>query len=162
VIVRRKLDKIPDAIGKTLSLFPEDELYRNYKYSAYVTNLNVGMTEVWKLYRMRGDAENRIKELKADFGADSFNLNSFYGTEIALILSMLSYNLMSIFRLFVLQEKTQRTLSTLRFRTFNIGAYFQRIKGELKLVIALVKRRRKWFSSLWNYPFELPLEISTA
>ena len=58
MIVRRKLDKIPDAIGKTLSLFPEDELYRNYKYSAYVTNLNVGMTEVWKLYRMRGDAEN--------------------------------------------------------------------------------------------------------
>jgi hypothetical protein len=27
------------------------------------------------MYRGRGDAENRIKELKYDFGFDSFNLN---------------------------------------------------------------------------------------
>jgi len=39
---------------------------------------------------------------------------------------MIAYNLMSIFRLFVLQEKTQKTLSTLRYRTFAIGAYFEK------------------------------------
>ncbi len=32
----------------------------------------------------RGDAENRIKELKADFGAESFNLKGFFPTEAAL------------------------------------------------------------------------------
>lgn len=26
------------------------------------------MVDVWRTYRMRGDAENRIKELKQDFG----------------------------------------------------------------------------------------------
>ena len=54
------------------------------------------------------DAENRIKELKHDFGFDSFNLKGFYATEAALIFVMIAYNLMSIFRMFVLQEKTQK------------------------------------------------------
>ncbi|MFN4075193.1 MAG: transposase, partial [Cloacibacterium sp.] len=65
-------------------------------------------TDVWRTYRNRGDAENRIKELKADFGAESFNLKGFFPTEAALIFSMIAYNLMSIFRLFVLQEKRRK------------------------------------------------------
>lgn len=34
VIVRQKIKKRPNASGKTLNLFPEDELHRNYRYSA--------------------------------------------------------------------------------------------------------------------------------
>ncbi len=56
---------------------------------------------------------------------------------------MIAYNLMSIFRLFVLQEKTQRTLSTLRYRTFAVGAYFEKAGDTLKLKIAPTKKRRK-------------------
>jgi hypothetical protein len=41
VIVRQKLAKRPNAPGKQLSLFPEDEIYRSYRYSAYVTNLEI-------------------------------------------------------------------------------------------------------------------------
>jgi hypothetical protein len=40
--------------------------------------------EIWRSYRGRADCENRIKELKADFGLDSFNGNDFYATEAAL------------------------------------------------------------------------------
>ncbi|KFO66995.1 hypothetical protein ER57_13820 [Smithella sp. SCADC] len=54
--------------------------------------------QVWNLYKQRADAENRIKELKYDFGFDSFNMKSFYGTEAALNMVMLAYNLMSLFR----------------------------------------------------------------
>ena len=143
VIVRQKIEKRPQAGGKQLSLFPEDEIHRNYRYSAYFTNQTCSMVDVWRTYRMRGDAENRIKELKQDFGAESFNLKDFYATEAALIFSMTAYNLMSLFRLFVLQEKTQKTLSTLRYRTFAIGAYFERTGDTLKLKIALTKKRRK-------------------
>ena len=74
----------------------------------------VSAIEVWRVYRNRADAENRIKELKYDFGFSSFNLNDFYATEAALTFAMLSYNLMSLFRMFILQSKTQHTLSTLR------------------------------------------------
>lgn len=162
VIVRQKIANRPNATGRTLSLFPEDEIHRNYRYSAYFTNNEFAATDVWRMYRQRGDAENRIKELKADFGAESFNLKAFYATEAALIFSMIAYNLMSIFRIFVLQEKTQKTLSTLRYRTFAIGAYFERVGDTLKLKIALTKKRRKWFRGLWDYPIDLQMKISTA
>ena len=109
------------------------------------------------MYRSRGDAENRIKELKHDFGFDSFNFNGFYATEAALTFVMSAYNLMSIFRMFVLQEKTQKRLSTLRWRTFAIGAYFQKVNGKTVLTIALTKKRRRWFEDLWNYPMKQPL-----
>jgi hypothetical protein len=62
VIVRQKISVRPQATGKTLSLFPEEELHRNYRYSAYFTNLSFAPAEVWRMYRGRGDAENRIKE----------------------------------------------------------------------------------------------------
>jgi IS4 transposase len=71
-------------------------------------------TEIWRLYRGRANAENRIKELKYDFGFDSFNLKDFFATEAALTFAMIAYNLMALFRTFILQEKTQKTLSTLR------------------------------------------------
>ena len=123
----------------------------------FFTNLDFAPAEVWRLYRSRGDAENRIKELKHDFGFDSFNLNGFYATEAALTFVMIAYNLMSIFRMFVLQEKTQKRLSTLRWRTFAIGAYFQKVNGKTVLTIALTKKRRRWFEDLWNYPMKQPL-----
>ena len=162
VIVRQKISRRPEATGRTLSLFPDDEIHRNYRYSAYITNNEYAATDVWRNYRQRGDAENRIKELKADFGADSFNLKEFYPTEAALLFSMIAYNLMAIFRIFVLQEKTQKTLSTLRYRTFAIGAYFDKVGDTLKLKIALTKKRRKWFVGLWDYPIDLKMKISTA
>jgi len=157
IIVRQKTAIRPKATGKTLSLFPEEEIAQNYRYSAYFTNLDFAAAEIWRMYRGRGDAENRIKEIKHDFGFDCFNLNGFYATEAALIFVMISYNLMSIFRMFVLQEKTQKRLSTLRWRTFTIGAYFQKINGNIILMIALTKKRRRWFEDLWNYPIKQPL-----
>jgi hypothetical protein len=38
---------------------------------------------------------------------------------------------MAIFRLYVLQEKMQKTLSTLRYRVFAIGAYFEKVGDTL-------------------------------
>jgi hypothetical protein len=75
---------------------------------------------------------------------------------------MFAYNLMSLFRTFVLQEKTQKTLSTLRYRTFAIGAYFEKQNDKLVLKIALNKKRRAWFSGIWNYQMKFPFEISNA
>ncbi len=164
VVVRQKIKDRPKAPGKQLILFAEEEIIRNYRYSAYVTNLNLPAAEIWRLYRGRGDAENRIKELKFDFGFDSFNLNDFFATEAALTFAMIAYNLMSLFRMFVLQEKTQKTLSTLRYRTFAIGAYFEKVNDKLVLKIALNKKRRRWFSGLWNYSkeYNFPFQLSNA
>ncbi len=68
------------------------------------------------------------------------NLKSFYATEAALTFVMIAYNLMSIFRMFALQEKTLTTHTTLRYRGFAIGAYFTKVKDRLALNIALHKK----------------------
>lgn len=164
VIVRQRIKDRPEATGKQLRLFAEEEIYKNYRYSAYVTTMKLAPAEIWRIYRGRAEAENRIKELKYDFGFDSFNLKNFYATEAALTFAMIAYNLMALFRTFVMQEKTQKTLSTLRYRTFAIGAYFEKINDKLVLKIALNKKRRAWFSGLWNYSkvFDYPFQISNA
>ena len=164
VIVRQKIKDRPNAPGKQLRIFLEEEVFKNYRYSAYVTNMNLAPAEIWRLYRGRANAENRIKELKYDFGFDSFNLKDFYATEAALTFVMIAYNLMALFRTFVLQEKTQKTLSTLRYRTFAVGAYFEKINDRLVLKIALSKKRMQWFSGLWNYSkgFDYPFDFSIA
>ena len=76
----------------------------------------------WRLYRERADCENRIKELKADFGLDSFVLRDFWATEAALGVTMLSYNLMSVFRHAVICQKVHHTLSTLHHKVLAVGA----------------------------------------
>lgn len=164
IVVRQKISERPNAPGKQLSLFPEDEEYNSYRYAAYVTNLKMAASDVWRLYRNRADSENRIKELKYDFGFDSFNLKDFYATEAALTFAMIAYNLMSIFRTFLLQEKTQKRLSTLRYRTFAIGSYFETVNGKTVLKLSLQKKRRAWFSGLWTHSktFEHPFVFSNA
>jgi IS4 transposase len=78
--------------GKQLGLFLEEEIHKNYRYSAYVTNMKLSAAKIWRSYRGRGEAENRIKELKYDFGFDSFNLKDFFATEAALTFAMIAYN----------------------------------------------------------------------
>jgi hypothetical protein len=106
--------------------------------------------ELWRMYRHRAEAENKIKELKYDFGFDSFNLRSFYGTEAALSFVMFAYNLMSLFRHFILHSEIQRRLSTLRYNTFAIGSYLVRDGNQVILKMALTLKRRQWFIGLWE------------
>ncbi len=49
-----------------------------------VTNQTLSSIEIWKQYKGRADAENRIKELKEDFGVDSFCMRNFVATEVAM------------------------------------------------------------------------------
>ena len=51
----------------------DDEQFGKYRYGAMVTDLKLSALEIWRLYRGRANCESRIKELKYDFGADSFN-----------------------------------------------------------------------------------------
>jgi len=164
IIVRQRIKQRPKAAGKMLRLFKDEEFYRQYRYSAYITNLTLSAADIWRLYRGRGDAENRIKELKYDFGFDSFNLKSFFGTESALTFVMLAYNLMALFRQFVLNSKVQHTLSTLRYRTFAISAFFQKKNNKYILRLSLNMKRREWFTGLWNQSNQvhLPFIFSNA
>lgn len=86
VVVRQDVDQRPNAGGKYRFEMKE------YRCQAWVTVLILPPAEVWRLYRQRADSENRIEELKYDFGLNGFCLNDFYATETAFRMIMMAYN----------------------------------------------------------------------
>jgi hypothetical protein len=168
--IRQHIQYRHSAKGKTLSLFADDPAQGLYRYGALLTDLALPAQQIWRTYRARADCENRIKELKYDFAADSFCLNSFFATEACLNVVMLAYNLMSLFRQAALKasviesggKQVQHTLKTLRFKLFAKAAYIttEGRKNILKLAVAM--RQRQWFEGLWDQSksFDLPVKFS--
>ncbi|MGB9774863.1 MAG: IS1380 family transposase [Bacteroidota bacterium] len=150
VIVRQHIDIRPKATGRQLRLIEDESFYRNYRYSIMVTNLTLPVELVWKLYRERADAENRIKELKEDFGAESFNIHEFFATEAALNFVILAYNLVSLFRQVVLGTATQHQMKTLRYKIFASGGYIVHQGNARILKLSMAMKRRKWFMGLFS------------
>lgn len=158
VMIRQEINKRPKAVGKQLRLFEEEGIYKNYRYSCFITNMNLPAKVIYDMYRGRADCENRIKEVKFDFGASNFNVNDFWATEATLNFVMMAYNLMSLFRQAILKGKTQQFLKTIRYKTFAIGAYMIKDGNSKILKLSLAMKRRAWFKGLWsasNY-MELP------
>jgi len=147
VAVRKNIEILTKATGKLL-LF--DEPVGKYRYSLYVTNLDLPAEQIWLSYKDRADAENRIKELKYDFGLDSFCMDKFWATEAAFRSIMIAYNLMSLFRQLVLKTKTQATLSTLRFKCFALGSWISKHAGKTTLNISAIGEKRKWLDGLFD------------
>ncbi len=149
LIVVRQSVKRKTAQGKTLALFADDPDIEGWRYAALVTSLALPMAEVWRTYRGRADCENRIKELKADFGLDAFNMRDFWATEAALGFAMLAYNLMSLFRQAVLRSRIQHTLSTLHGLVLAIGGSWHPDARQNRLMLSMPRRKRAWFAGLW-------------
>jgi hypothetical protein len=143
--IRQDTNKREEPKGKTLSLFSEHERWKHYRFSILVTNSTLPTQEVWRSYRGRVDCENRIKELKYDFGADSFCMREFWATEACMNMVMTAYNLMSLFRQAALRntagkvnpKQIQHTLNTLRFKLFAKAAFISKAgrKNYLNLVM---------------------------
>jgi len=163
--IRQHIHLRPDAKGRTLSLFADDPVYGHYRYAALVTDLTLADADVWRLYRGRADCENRIKELKYDFAADSFCLHDFWATEACLNTVMLAYNCMSLFRqaalksLHVPSKDIQHTLKTLRYKLFAKAGYLTREGRKDILKLAVAMHQREWLSGVWDRAktFDLPV-----
>jgi hypothetical protein len=142
IIVRKKVENFPNSGGKLLF---DEPIYR---YSAYVTNLKLPVDQIYNIYNTRADCENRIKELKYDFGADNFCLKEFYATEASFRFIMMAYNIMALFKHQVLNSKMQ--LKTLRAYCFAIASWITNHSNEQVLNIALPQKRRAWMDGLFE------------
>lgn len=149
IMVRQQIAIRPKATGRQLKLFEQEGIYKNYRYSCFITNLELPPEVVWNSYRMRADAENRIKELKYDFGSDSFNQQNFYATEAALNVVMMAYNFISLFRQVIVNSKVHEQMKTLRYKVFAIGGYIVKNGNQRILKLSLAMKRREWFTGLW-------------
>ncbi|MFA5657627.1 MAG: IS1380 family transposase [Dysgonamonadaceae bacterium] len=150
ITVRQKISKRPNAVGKQLSLFEDDYLQNGYRYTCYVTTLKLSSADIWRLYRGRANCENRIKELKYDYGLDKMNQDGFDSTETALLLMTIAYNFMSLFRQFIINEKVRNRLSTLRYKLLAIPAYIDEYSDKVVIKMALQMNRRAWIRKLWE------------
>jgi len=155
ILVKKKVNIRPKAGGKMLF---EDE--PGYRYSCYVTNLDLPLDQVWNIYNTRADCENRIKELKNDFGLENFCLKDFWATEASFRFIMVAYNLMSLFRHFALNDHKKATLNTLKSYCFALGAWKVNHANKRVLKISLPSKRRAWMEGIFaqikqiNRPFQ--------
>ena len=74
---------------------------------------------LWREYRLRANDENIIKENKEDFGLEGFALNGFYATEAAMLVRIMYYNILNLFRREMLPEpESHQRTQTLRLKYF--------------------------------------------
>lgn len=94
---------------------------RNDRY--VITNLPGSSEAIWKLYCMRGDSENRIKELKADLSMDRTSCTRFLPNQVRVLLTAMAYVLFQELRDLLRETELRRAMvSTLRLRLMKIGA----------------------------------------
>jgi hypothetical protein len=148
IAVRQKINTRPQATGKQLSLFPDDIEINGYRYSCYITTLKLSPVDVWRLYRQRANCENRIKELKYDYGMDKMNQSSFDGTEATLMLMTIAYNFLSLFKQLIIGGNVRNRLKTLRHKILAIPAIVEQSKDKIIVKMALHMNRRAWINKL--------------
>jgi len=150
IAVRQKISQRPKAVGKQLALFEDDMEINGYRYTCYISTLRLSAADVWRLYRGRANCENRIKELKYDYGLDKMNQESFDGTEASLSMMTIAYNFMSLFKQFIIGDKVRQRLSTLRYKILAIPSYIQKVGNKTIVKMALQMNRRAWIKKIWD------------
>ena len=148
VAVRQKIDIRPKATGKQLKLFEDDIEINGYRYSCYITSLKLSPADIWRLYRQRANCENRIKELKYDYGLDKMNQASFDGTEASLMLMTIAYNFLSLFKQLIIAGNVRNRLKTLRHKILAIPAIVEQTNDKTIVKMALHMNRRAWIDKL--------------
>lgn len=131
-------------------LFKEYEQLAHYDYMAFVTNATDSAVEIHRRYNQRGESENRIKELKYDFGIDGFALQHFGAMEAAFRFIMVAFNLMSIFKQAIMTSKIHHRLSTIKFQCIAIGSYLVKSGRKLKMKLSAEGKRRHFLEHLFE------------
>ncbi len=125
LVLQRKAIK-----GQTeLELEPEaqtgEEITVNgYIYRAIATSREtLSDSEIIHWYNQRAeDSENRIKELKLDFGGDTLPCSDFKANNLYFLISALSYNLFALMRQLLPVELSHHRVTTIRWRVYAVAA----------------------------------------
>lgn len=148
VVVRKNKTEHQHSGGK--SLFEEYDRFSDFVYSAFVTNLDLSDNLIWELYRHRAEAETQIRELKESYGLDGFCCEDFGATEAAFRWVCVAYNLMSLYKIALINSKHDPTLATLKFQCIAIASYLVRHSRKTTLVMSANDRRRAFFDGLFQ------------
>lgn len=164
VMVRQEMEKRPKAAGKTikqLELFEDERDFGKYRYSCYVTDLDLPAKVIYDSYRGRADSENRIKELKNDFSLDEFVSHNFWATEACGCLIVMAYNFMSLFRHALINSQKKQFLKSIRYELLSVPAYLGKTKDKHILYLARSLKTRRSFLTIWEKLKDFSLPYNT-
>lgn len=153
VMVRQEIEERPKAAGKMirqLELFEDEKDFGKYRYSCFVTDMQLPAKVIYDTYRGRADSENRIKELKYDFSVDKFVSQNFWATEACGGFIVMAYNFLSLFRHALINSDKKKFLKTIRYELISTPAYLGKSKDKHILYLARSLKTRKSFISLWG------------
>jgi hypothetical protein len=145
VLIRHRVADKDRAGGKKLIDVP------GYLFQALVTSLPASSCPlaVWRYYNGRADCENVIKELQSGFALGTLCLESFWASEAALSLAVLTYNLTVLFQRH-LGWQTKVTIHSLRFWLFVTAGIISHPRGKTTIKLAVPPRERTWWQRLWE------------
>ena len=95
-----------------------------YVYRAIATNRNsMSDSEIIHWYNQRAeDSENRIKELKLDFGGDTLPCSNFDANAVYFSICALAYKLFALMRQLLPGELSTHRAKTIRWRLYAMAA----------------------------------------
>ena len=110
---------------------------QGYMYRGVATNDNEKSdSDIIHYYNQRAeDSENRIKELKLDFGGDTMPCSDFKANRLYFLICSMSFNLFALMRHLLPEELSHHRMKTIRWRVYAMAA-------------KVVKTGRKWFVKL--------------
>lgn len=146
-------------------LFEGEAMHKEYDIAVYFTTCDLSASKIHALYNQRGDSENRIKELKYDYGMDGFAFKDIAATEAVFRFILMAYNIMALFKQKVMtNSRVQHHLSTIRFQCIAIGSYLVK-NGRKKVMKLSAEGRRRHFLEHFFDQVELlkpPFKFSIA
>ncbi len=162
VVVVRRPRKEQD--GQQL-LLGDEVMHKKYAIGVFITSTTLAASTVHKLYNQRGECENRIKELKYDYGIDGFAFKDIAAVDATFRLVMLAYNIMALFKQKCLTgSRSRQQLSAIRFQCIAVGSYLVK-KGRNKVMkLAAEGKRRHFLEYFFDQVEHLnpPFKFSTA
>ena len=126
-----------------------------YSYRAIATNRDeLSDSEIIHWYNQRAeDSENRIEELKLDFGGDTLPCSDFNANALYFLIAALSYNLLASMRQLLPEELARHRAVTLRWRLYAMAAkvvktghqLFVKLQGKHRILLERVLMALKEF-----------------
>jgi len=161
IVVRRP--KKEDATSAP-TLFEGESLHKDYRISVYFTSTDLSGSKVHSLYNHRAECENRIKELKYDYGMDGFAFKTMGATDAAFRFILLAYNIMALFKQKVMTGQGAHQLATIRFQCIAIGSYMVQSGRKRILKLSAEGKRRHFLEHFFDQVelLEPPFKFSIA
>ncbi len=124
LIIQRKRIKGQTALDLGDNASEEQLASQGMIYRAIATNQDDwSNSQIVHWYNQRAeDSENRIKELKLDFGGDTLPCTDFDANALYFLISALSYNLLALMRQLLPEALAHHRAPTLRWRLYAMAA----------------------------------------